>query len=128
MNNLLPLVLIMFAATRGNGGGISPETLAPLLSALGSDNNVVSALSESGLFSGSGKESFSAEKLLPLAISLLGKGSVGSDFKKTDRSTENFTEKTSAEDFSSAPNYLKPITDIAGDEINYALSHYFANN
>ena len=118
MNNFLPIALLLLLSSRGKNGGIDAKGISPILSMLGIDENIVSA------FTG-GAENFSPEKLLPVALSMMNKKPFGDAPKPP---TENFAQKSGTEEFSSAPNYLKPIVDIAGDEINFALSRYFANN
>lgn len=126
MNNILPIALLMLLSSRGKSGNLSAENLSPLLSMLGIDGNLTSAFSENGALSDLAKGNFSFEKLLPVITALMNSRPFGAT--STEAGGKNFAQKTNAEEFSSAPNYLKPITDIAGDEINYALSRYFANN
>lgn len=109
MNNLLPLILIL-SLTQKNS--FSPDALPSLIKLLGVDDSSLKGLEE--LFKGG----FSFEKLLPFALNLMG---------KTTSTKVQEDKKNSAEDASTTPNYLKPISNIANERINYALAHYFAN-
>ena len=128
MNNLLPLLILMTALSGGNGekGGFSPEALKPLLSMLGMNSDLLSAFSSEGPLSGIKDGSLSLEKILPLFASFMGGGQSAGPKKPAENAPGK--DKESAGEGFPAPNYLRPISDIAGDEINYALAHYFATN
>lgn len=128
MNELLPLLILMMALSGGNGekGGFSPEALKPVLSMLGMNSDVLSAFSAGGPLSGLKDGNFSLEKILPLLAGFMGGGLNAGSKKDVNQAVD--AQRESAGKTSAAPNYLRPISDIAGDEINYALAHYFANN
>lgn len=125
MLNFLPILLITSMLSKnGNGDGLSKETLLPIIKSLGMDENLLNTFFNNSALSMIKDGNFSLEKLLPLALSMMNKQSSvkreQSDFSKQKNGEE--------ENLSSTPNYLKPISNIASDEVNYALSHYFANN
>lgn len=121
MNNFLPLLMIMMLSQNKNGG-FSLDSLAPFIEMMGIDKNALNMLN--GPLANLQSGNFSIEKLLPLAMSMMGND------KKAPFIPQNTQkeEKESAEDISTAPNYLKPISSIADEKVNYALAHYFANN
>ena len=125
MLNFLPILLITSMLSKnGNGDGLSKETLLPIIKSLGMDENLLNTFFNNSPLSMIKDGNFSLEKLLPLALSMMNKQSSvkreQSDFSKQKNGEE--------ENLSSTPNYLKPISNIASEEVNYALSHYFANN
>ena len=125
MLNFLPILLITSMLSKnGNGDGLSKETLLPIIKSLGMDENLLNTFFNNSPLSMVKDGNFSLEKLLPLALSMMNKQSSvkreQSDFSKQKNGEE--------ENLSSTPNYLKPISNIASEEVNYALSHYFANN
>lgn len=125
MLNFLPILLITSMLSKnGNGDGLSKETLLPIIKSLGMDENLLNTFFNNSALSMIKDGNFSLEKLLPLALSMMNKQSSvkreQSDFSKQKNGEE--------ENLSSTPNYLKPISNIASEEVNYALSHYFANN
>lgn len=124
-NNLLPLLLVLLVSSRGAGGYVS-EKLSPLLSLLGVSDDALSFFSETGPLSGLIKGDMTADKLLPVIVSLLSKKAFSAENKENPSPSDIDGIKKDAANIS-APNYLKPISDIAGDEINYALARYFAN-
>ena len=125
MLNFLPILLITSMLSKnGNGEGFPKESLLPIIKSLGMDENLLNTFFNNSPLSMVKDGNFSLEKLLPLALSMMNKQSSvkreQSDFSKQKNGEE--------ENLSSTPNYLKPISNIASEEVNYALSHYFANN
>ena len=125
MLNFLPILLIMSMLNKnGNGEGFSKEALLPIIKSLGVDENLLNTFFNNPPLSMVKDGNFSLEKLLPLALSMMNKQS------SVKREQPDFSKQKNGEEenLSSTPNYLKPISNIASEEVNYALSHYFANN
>lgn len=120
MNNILPLLAVMMMS-KENSNGMSMDMLAPLLTSLGfGESTTALANSAKQLFEGGA----SLEKLLPLALNMMNTN------QKTPFIPQNqpVEQKNSAEEYPSAPNYLKPVSSILDERINFALAHYFAND
>ncbi len=123
----------MMMLLSGNGEAPDGQKLAQVMSLLGVNNgDSASAFPDISKISQLMQGGLTVDKLLPLFAGMMNGGK---NFANTRRPSpekeENLSEKAqknSAEDDTSTPNYLRPITDIAGDDINYALSHYFANS
>lgn len=138
MNGLLPLLLFALSAMQ-NGKNSENEMLNNIiknfLPAFGSENaELISSLL-------TGKADI--KSLMPVLIKTLTS-------KKDEQSPDNFqngslkeqnnckeelselsdsrTKNTDETITADTPNYLKPITDIANERINFALAHYFSNN
>jgi len=124
MNNFLPILLIASMLNKKGDGGFSKEALLPIFKSFGLDENLINTFLNNSPFSAVKDGNFSLEKLLPLALSMMNKQPSG------DRSQPDFSaqKKGEEEHLFSTPNYLKPISNIASDKVNYALSHYFSNN
>ena len=125
MLNFLPILLITSMLSKnGNGEGFSKESLLPIIKSLGMDENLLNTFFNNSPLSMVKDGNFSLEKLLPLALSMMNKQS------SVKREQPDFSKQKNGEEenLSSTPNYLKPISNIASEEVNYALSHYFANN
>lgn len=118
MNNLLPL-LTLLASKKDNG--VSPQSLSPLLNTLGIDGETFTSLL-SGISDG---QPPSLEKLLPLALGMLGKAE-NQPISKPPADAQKIDAVPSTD--STTPYYLKPICNVANERINYALAHYFSNN
>lgn len=120
MTNILPLLMTLMMASKGGSGSL--ESLSPLLSAFGLSPQ---SLGQTGGLGDILKGNLSAEKLLPLIMNMMNASHSGNA-----QPSPAGAQKTSADGNQTppAPNYLKPISNLADTSVNYALSHYFANN
>lgn len=136
MNNFFPLLVMLMLSQGNNGGTFNMQSLSPILKMLGVDENILSNFL-GGEFSSLLKGEFSIEKLLPMALSMMS-GNMQKPFSRSpsdsdadDKPYDHHTEKQKENgdaQCDATPNYLKPIYNIADDEVNRALACYFANS
>ena len=128
MNNYMPIALMAALMAGNNGDG--NNNISKVLSLLGM-NGDGSAGNDFGELNKLLGGNISMESILPMLLKSISGENSNSPQKKNARFGDERAEESARPETTygeNAPNYLLPITDIAGDEINYALSHYFANN
>lgn len=156
MNNLLPLLLFFLSAAKNGNSGendLTKNLLSSFSSLLGKENGELLSSLLSGNFNAekmlpmlikslaSGGSNFPLSGLFQNANTPenndyhdFSDKSDGSFHSKnppvgaSDNSIcDNSADEKRDENELCRPNYLNPITEIADERINFALSHYFSN-
>ncbi|MDY2850956.1 MAG: hypothetical protein SOV55_02435 [Candidatus Borkfalkiaceae bacterium] len=157
MNNLLPLLLFFLSAAKNGNSGendLIKNLLSSFSSSLGKENGELFSSLLSGNFNAEKmlplliKSLSSGGDNSPLSWLFQNANTPGnSDYRDfsgksngslhSENASDGASDKSICDDSADEkrdenefcrPNYLNPITDIADERINFALSHYFSND
>jgi len=127
--NLLPLLLLIFLLGGKNIKGfgeilqkIDFESFAPILTLLGIDPKITDALKSEDLQKALSGNLTDIKSLLPLVSSFLAKSGMNIFGNKKDGGEKSTPSESPAPE----NNYLKPIKNIAPEDIEEGLSGFFA--